>query len=184
MQLALDEFNRKRAADGQETIRIGIGVNSDQVLSGNIGSARRMDYTVIGDGVNVAARLESATKQYECRMLVAQSTVSQLSNGFRMREIDRFRVKGREEPLAVYEPLEAYPEGHFADPAALLQLHAEGLERYHALDFGGAKRLFDQLIAMHPGDSTGALYASRCARLIADPPAPGTWDGVHTLPQK
>src|SRR3546814_8217350 len=99
---------------------MGIGLNTDTVVSGNIGSPKRMDYTIIGDGVNLASRLESACKQYSARILISENTYKKLRGTYRSREVDRVVVKGKTEPVAIYEILdyhtdESYPNLMEAD---------------------------------------------------------------------
>ena len=101
MMRELNAFNAHREATGQLTIDHGMGLNTDSIVSGNIGSPKRMDYTVIGDGVNLAARLESACKQYGARILISEFTVNLLKATYRTREIDRVIVKGKTEPVGV-----------------------------------------------------------------------------------
>ncbi len=99
----LKEWNAERAAEGKKPVNIGIGLNTDSVVSGNIGSPKRMDYTLIGDGVNLASRLESACKQYHAKILISENTYKKLRGTYRIREIDRVVVKGKTEPVAVFE---------------------------------------------------------------------------------
>jgi len=91
---ALTAWNKERLTAGKKPVDIGIGINTDLVVSGNIGSQKRMDYTMIGDGVNLAARLESACKQYYARILISENTYNKLRGTYRSREIDRVVVKG------------------------------------------------------------------------------------------
>ena len=110
------EWNKVRAGNGLPPVDMGIGLNTDTVVSGNIGSPKRMDYTVIGDGVNLAARLESACKQYAARILVSEFTHSNLKGVYRSREIDKVIVKGKTEPVGIY----AVSYTHLTLPTILL----------------------------------------------------------------
>ena len=103
MITSLREWNQKRAEQGKKPVRIGIGLNTDTIVSGNIGSPKRTDYTVIGDGVNLASRLESACKQYHASILISENTHRKLKGTYRMRKVDRVVVKGKTEPVNIYE---------------------------------------------------------------------------------
>jgi adenylate cyclase len=102
----LRRWNVQRLAEGKLPIDIGIGLNTDVVVSGNIGAKKRMDYTIIGDGVNLAARLESACKQYAAKILISEFTQKKLRGTYRMREVDLVVVKGKTQPVAVFEAVD------------------------------------------------------------------------------
>ena len=127
---ALDELNRLRVSRGQQPIQMGIGLNTDIIVSGNIGSPKRMDYTVIGDGVNLASRLESACKEYSARILASAGTVKKLKGSFRMREIDLVIVKGKTEPVAVHEVLDYHTDETFPHLMDVVNDFRDGVASY------------------------------------------------------
>ena len=106
MTKALFAWNVERLAQGKKPVYMRIGLNTDEVVSGNIGSPKRMDYTLIGDGVNVATRLESACKEYSAQILMDENTYRKLRGTYRIREVDSIVVKGKTEPVVVYEVLD------------------------------------------------------------------------------
>ena len=183
MVRSLTEFNAQRITVGKEPIRIGIGLNTDQVLSGNIGSDRRMDYTVIGDGVNLAARLESANKTYGTVILISEFTVKRLTSDFKLREVDRLVVKGKEEAVSMYEAMDAYSDGAFPHMDAVLDAYNGGLQLYRSKDFLGAQKSFEKALNIHPGDALSRLYVDRCVHFQALPP-PDDWDGTWVMKTK
>jgi len=182
MLSALRAFNARRQMNAKEPIDIGIGVNTDEVLSGNIGSAKRMDYTVIGDGVNLAARLESANKSYGTHLLVSEFTVRALQTDIPMREVDRITVKGKSEPVGVYEPLGAWDEAVHPHVKELFDYSNKGVELYRRRDFTAAKIHFNAALALHE-DSVCRVYIERCDHFLANPP-PQDWDGVRVMQTK
>ena len=113
MYVELQKWNLVRVARGQDPLDHRIGVNTGLVVSGNIGSPKRMDYTMIGDGVNFAARLESACKQYSAGILISESTRARLRGTYRLRDVDMVVVKGKTEPVGIYEVLDYHNEQNF-----------------------------------------------------------------------
>ena len=183
MLTSLQGFNHGREQEGLLPIRIGIGLHTDAVVSGNIGSPKRMNYTVIGDGVNLAARLESACKQYGAQLLISESTRSRLRGTYRMREADRVVVKGKTEPVLIHELLDFHSEASFPAAVEVLGHYRDGLERYRAARFQEAIRCFRQALALHPQDRLSRLYAERCSHYLTNPPG-DDWDGIWVLNEK
>jgi len=180
MLKALADFNRQRVSEDKDPVRMGVGVNTDDILSGNIGSMKRMDYTVIGDGVNLASRLEGANKMYRTQLLISEFTRADLKHEYIVREIDKIRVKGKNEPVAVYEVLDYYDETTFPNLSGVIDAFNRGIELYKARDWDAAIRCFEDALALNPNDSVSTLYLNRCRSMIKDPPPPD-WDGVWTM---
>jgi len=183
MLRALEGYNAGRRAAGKRGIDIGIGMDTDMVVSGNIGSPKRMDYTVIGDGVNLASRLESACKQYGARILVSEHTYKKLRGTYRGREIDRIIVKGKTQPVSVYEILEHHTPESFPNVVEVLGVFRHGLECYRAARFADAAKAFREALAANAGDKTSKVYVERCERLLREPPG-DDWQGVWTMESK
>jgi adenylate cyclase len=181
MMQRLVGLNVRRVAAGQVALEIGVGFSTGPTVIGNIGSVRRLDYTVIGDTVNLASRLEGATKQYGAKILLSEMTVRELKKPATLRELDLIRVKGKDRPVAVYESL-----GYRAQEpglAALLELHAAGIGAYRDRDWAAAGRAFDGVLELYPNDGPASVYRERCKLLKKTPPA-ADWDGVWNLTEK
>jgi len=176
-------FNARRRAAGQPEFETRIGIASGDVVAGNIGSVRRMDYTVIGDGVNTASRLESANKQLGTRILVSGSTRELLTGEYRLRELDLIRVKGRGAPLPVYEVRGFGAEATSHTEDALLTAFARGLASYRERDWDTAIRHFERALETDHADQPSWLFRGRALHYRAEPP-PEHWDGVWSLLDK
>jgi adenylate cyclase len=183
MLRALRGFNARRQAMGQAPVQMGVGVNTDEVLSGNIGSLKRMEFTVIGDGVNLASRLEGANKTYGTQILVSEMTRDDLRQGYLMREVDRIQVKGKSRPVSVYEVLE-HLEGRDRERAhGLVADFQAGLSAYRKRDWAAACAVFQGILIGHREDGPAQLYLERSRHFLRQPP-PEDWDGVWVMKEK
>ena len=175
MKAALDRFNKSWTARGHDPIAIGIGANSGEVISGNMGSQKRMDYTVIGDGVNIASQLESLNKQYGTTILISEGTHKRIDDNFVVRSLDRVIVKGKSLPVPIYE---VRGEKDFRLHSAH-KAYERGLTLYTRGEFQNALDIF----AMHVDeDAPCRVLAERCLRLAEHPPE--DWNGVWTATSK
>ena len=179
----LRRWNAQRAAEGRAPIDIGVGLNTDAIVAGNIGSKKRMDYTMIGDGVNLASRLESACKQYGAHILVSEFTYHKLRGTYRSREIDLLLVKGKTHPVAVYEVLDYHTDETYPHVSDALGYFRDGLAKYRGRDFGTAKGLFAKVLEINGDDKAARMYVERCDLLATNPPAPD-WAGVWVMTTK
>jgi adenylate cyclase len=172
MQDAVVELNKTWKAEGKPQIAIGVGINTGPMSVGNMGTSARFDYTVLGDQVNLGARLEGLTKEYGVDILVGEDTAKAAGGRFVFREVDLVRVKGRAGAAPVYQL--AGRSGVNVDPR-----FAEALAMYRSRDFAAARSLFSAI----EGDKTAAIFTKRCAELAASPPS-GDWDGVYDQKNK
>ena len=170
----LKELNRTAAAFKGEALACRIGLNTGDALLGNIGSQRRFNYTVMGDAVNLAARLEGANKHYATTIMASETTVSLTGTAFTWRELDAVRVKGRARPVRVFEPLAAAGD---AQQDARAAVYAQGLACWRARDFAGAAQRFAEIADADPPAALFLQRASACARV---PPEPD-WEPVTAL---
>ncbi len=178
----LRAWNKIRTAEGKRPIDMGIGLNTDMVVSGNIGSAKRMDFTIIGDGVNLAARLESACKAYHARILISENTVKKLRGTYRLRPVDLLVVKGKTQPVEVHEVLDYHTDESFPNAREVLDAFKFGIEAYRGAKWDDAVASFTRALSLNPDDGLSQMYIDRCTKLRADPPA--DWDGVWVAKEK
>ncbi len=174
-------LNRKWADDPDKLpLKIGIGISYGDAFVGNLGHSNRMEFAVMGDVVNLGSRLEGATKQYGCGILVSEEVYQMCRSEIRFREIDLIRVKGKTKGVRIYEPIDfvTEPEPAWMDP------WADALENYRKRDFRSAEAQFAHLGTTYPKlAKSAALYEERCATLAATPP-PEDWDFVYVMQTK
>ncbi|MDB5811174.1 MAG: adenylate cyclase [Betaproteobacteria bacterium] len=180
---SLASWNVTRANEGKKPVNIGIGLNTDVVVAGELGSQKRTNYTIIGDGVNLAARLESACKQYAARILVSEFTYKKLRGTYRTREIDLVIVKGKTKPVGVYEVLDYHDEQTFPNLMDVVNQFKDGIAKYRAAKWDAAIVAFRAALKLNPNDKLSEIYIERCEKLKAHPPE-GVWDGVWVMEEK
>jgi len=184
---ALDMIERlktlqdKWRQEGKPILEIGVGVNTGPMIVGNMGSERRFDYTVLGDNVNLASRLEGLTKMYGVSIIVSESTWNAAHANFFGREIDRVRVKGKLQPVGIYQIMARKSDGMF-NPKPLETWNA-AIQAYRNQDWAMAITLFDKVKQDWPDDPPSQLYQSRCQECLLSSPGPA-WDCVTTLDHK
>jgi adenylate cyclase len=163
-------------------VRARAGVNSGSAVVGNMGSKHKYNYTVMGDMVNLASRLEGANKPYGTYLMISEFTYEEVKDMVDVRELDLLAVKGKEQPVRVYEVLEEKGK----TPATLLRTvehYTRGLVRYRERDFAGAITAFEAALAENPADKPSVMYIERCRHFLEAPPEEG-WDGVWRLEEK
>ncbi|MEH2381646.1 MAG: GAF domain-containing protein [Nostoc sp.] len=180
MRRRLEEFNQRRIIQAQPQIRIGIGISSGDVVSGNIGSRKRMDYTVIGDGVNLSSRLEAATKDYGCDILLSEFTYQLCSDRIWVRQLDKIRVKGKHQAVNIYELISDRTTPLDANTQEFLFHYHTGRSAYLSRNFSQAIVCFQAAKYIQPQDQAVDIHLER-ARNYQQTPPPESWDGVWTM---
>ena len=183
MRQRLQEFNDRRLSLHKAPIKIGIGLNSDSVISGNIGSSKRMEFTAIGDGVNLGSRLEGASKQYGCDIVISENTYKPCADKVIVRELDRIRVKGRNHPVEIYELIALQGEQISAQKQEIIEHYHKGREYYLNRQFARALGEFGIVMEIDSEDKSAKLHLERCQHWLITPPPPD-WDGVWSLTEK
>ena len=175
--LLRQQMKRERGID----LYARIGLNSGDVLVGNIGSDKRMNYTVMGDAVNVASRLEAQCKAYNVEILIGESTKEVAGSGIITRPLDKIAVKGKEQGIVVYE-LVALSEDATAEQVQLSSQASIGFELYLAGQFKEAEETFLEILKTNAHDRPTQILLERCQKNIITPP--GYWDGIVRLTKK
>lgn len=183
MQKRLAILRGKWDFSEDQQIQIRIGLNTGDVVVGNIGGQNRFDYTVMGDTVNLASRLEGANKQYGTLNMVSEHTYEVVKNEIVARELDNIRVKGKEKPTRVYELIGLQNDDEAVQKIENLKLYFEALEMYKQSNFTQAKNTFIKSAEFLPGDSPSGLYIDRCQYYIDNPPEKD-WNKVFVMKTK
>ncbi|NQU65690.1 MAG: adenylate/guanylate cyclase domain-containing protein [SAR324 cluster bacterium] len=182
MQKALQNLREEWMKEGLPMVLVRMGVNSGPMVVGNMGSQSRMDYTIMGDSVNLAARLEGANKFYKNFSMISEFTYKQVADAVDVRELDTIRVVGKNEPITVYDLIDRKNQTS-GKMAELVPIYNKGLQLYKDLDFKGAIPVFESALKLIPQDGPSITYIDRCKEFLKNPPPPD-WDGVFTHTQK
>ncbi|MGI8955957.1 MAG: CHASE2 domain-containing protein [Chthoniobacterales bacterium] len=183
MQESLRRLNDEWTKRGLRNFQMGVGLNYGEVVFGNIGSAKKMEPTVIGDTVNVTARLESLTKNYGRDLLVGEAAAELLRDQFRLQFVDRVAVKGKTKPLDLYAVIGPAEQKLEAILEEYLALFAAARNAYRGRDFFEADRQFRRCLELRPDDQLPAVYLERCEIFLRQPPAED-WEGVWIAEHK
>jgi class 3 adenylate cyclase len=179
MNEALSSFNANQAKLGKPEWRIGIGINYGVVTVGNIGTETKMNYTIIGDMVNLASRLEGLTKKYHQPLLISESLQLKVKENLPSRLIDKVAVKGKTRGVKIFTVKKALSNTE----AEAWGLHNQGMDRYYRRDFRGAVDCFQKTQRALPKDYAAELMMDRCLDFMKTPP-PKDWDGVEIMDEK
>lgn len=179
MQIALRKFNEMHLAEGKPAFKTGIGVNYGVVTVGNIGSEKKMDYTIIGDAVNLGSRLEGLTKEYRQEVIFSESVFRKVKTELPCRLLDKVQVKGKTSGVNIYTAeLKVTTRVQKA-----WGYHHAGLKRYLTREFREAAKYFTAVKKLLPSDHIAEVYLDRCKKYIKSPPPP-EWNGVAIMTSK
>jgi adenylate cyclase len=168
---------------GRPALRARTGINTGPMLVGNIGSKYRFAYGALGDHVNLGSRLEGLNKVYGTEILLSETTAELAQGSFRFREMDLVRVKGRKQPVRIYELVDNSEAQLPKEKEQSLSEFAAGLEAYRQQFWEEAKGLFNQSLALWPEDGAARIMAERC-EIYKETPPPEEWDGVFEMKTK
>lgn len=175
--------NKKVISPGEDPIFTRIGINTGDMVVGNMGTSDKMNYTIMGDAVNLAARLEGVNKQYNTGgILISEYTRSQIGEEFIIRSLDRVRVVGINTPIRLFELLDIRSQGTQSLIDTIVAWE-NMIQLYEGRNFEGAQGLLQKIIADNPHDGPARIFLKRCVEYIKNPPSPD-WDGVNNLNEK
>jgi adenylate cyclase len=174
---SLDEINEGLRTDGLSELKVRIGIHTGEAIAGNIGSDRLFHYTVIGDTVNLASRLESANKFFKTSIIVSENTIIGTEDIFYKRELGSIAVKGKQLPVKIFE-LIGVKENMESDRQELLSVFQQGRSLYNQKKWSEAARVFDELLRKYPQDGPTEFYKRRCEYMISNPHLTEDWDVI------
>jgi adenylate cyclase len=177
----LNKLQAKWEAEGRPHIAIGVGINTGPMVVGNMGSEKRFNFTIMGDNVNLASRLEGTNKQFGTRIIISESTYLKVHEHYVARELDLIRVKGKLKPVKIYELLGLISE--IETHRERVECFRQGLEKYRSGQWGSALETFEELTVAYPEDGPSHIFVKRCHDLLEQPPE-GEWDGVYVMKTK
>lgn len=184
MLFALDNLKKEFKEKGLPDIDIGIGLNTGPMSVGNMGSAERLTYTVMGDSVNLGARLEGLTKEYGIKIMISEFTYAKITPGkFFTRDLDDIRVKGKNEPVKVFELMRPDFLEDFDQIREFIKLFEKGRTLYRTQHWDGSKKAFNDCLAMKSDDKASEVYIERIQNYLDSPPEEN-WSGVYTFTHK
>jgi adenylate cyclase len=183
MQEKLKELRERWKKLGRPEIKMRIGINTGKVIVGNMGSKVKFNYTVIGDDVNLASRLEGANKEYGTSIMIGESTYEKVKDKVVARELDLLVVKGKTEPVKVYELIGLVNNTLPSWINEFVEVYHEALKLYREREWDRAIELFSRALEIYPDDYTCKLYIQRCLYFKEVPP-PEDWSGVFVMQTK
>ncbi|HTL90518.1 MAG TPA: adenylate/guanylate cyclase domain-containing protein, partial [Leptolyngbya sp.] len=183
MRKRLAAFNQMRRSRNEQTIAIGIGINSDTVISGNIGCSKRMEFTAIGDGVNLGSRLEGATKLYGTDIVMSETTYRPCADRVWARELDFIKVKGKNKSVAVYELVGLRSDKISDQKKRVIDHYHAARKHYLNRKFALAVAEFATVLEIDHTDKAASLHMERCQHWLRTPPSE-QWDGSWSLTEK
>ncbi|MEK7251570.1 MAG: adenylate/guanylate cyclase domain-containing protein, partial [Bacteroidota bacterium] len=183
MQQTLAQIRTRWQTQAKPIIHTRIGINTGEMVVGNMGGAEKFDYTVIGDSVNIASRLEGANKVYRTGIMVSETTYESVKQKILGRELDLISVKGRSEPLRTFELIQRLDDTPDLNLEKFLESYSKGLLLYRARRWEEADRKFREALAYRDDDYPSRLHIERAAHFKLNPP-PDTWNGAFELTTK
>jgi adenylate cyclase len=170
-------FNERNKAEGLPHLKMRIGISTGTVFVGNIGSDDRLNYTAVGDTVNLASRLEGTNKIYKTWILISDKTAAGIRGQILTRPVDKVAVKGKANAILIHEVL-ALGQDETPELRKMIELTTLGFEHYLAMRFQQAKDCFKQILDINKEDHLALFYIERCKAYLEFPP-PSDWDGTY-----